>query len=291
MALQGIDISSWQSGINLAKVKADFVIVKATEGSKPMNNYFTEQIKGAKTSGKLIGAYHYANGLDYKKEADAFIKVVKPYIGECLLALDWEAQGNKYYNRAGDIAWCKNFLDYVYKQTGVRPLLYCTRDIQRKFGNIGNYGYWIAAYASSEATGYQDHPAYESTYPCAIRQYASTGRLSGYSGNLDLNKFYGDRDAWLKYCRSAKKADTTKKTTSASKVTTNTTKTNTSKSKGTVIKKGDKVKVTKAVTYDGKSFKSYYKQYDVIEVSGDRVVIGIGKVVTAAVNSKNLKKV
>ena len=32
MAMNGIDISSWQRDINLSAVKADFVIVKATEG-------------------------------------------------------------------------------------------------------------------------------------------------------------------------------------------------------------------------------------------------------------------
>ncbi len=57
------------------------------------------------------------------------------------------------------------------------------------------------------------------------------------------------------------------------------------------IKKGDKVKVIEAVTYEGKKFFAWYSKYDVIEVSGDRVVIGIGKLVTAAVNIKNLQKV
>ena len=56
------------------------------------------------------------------------------------------------------------------------------------------------------------------------------------------------------------------------------------------FKKGDKVKVLKAVTYTGKAFKTYYDKYDVIEADGDRVVIGIGKTVTAAVNAVNLKK-
>ena len=57
------------------------------------------------------------------------------------------------------------------------------------------------------------------------------------------------------------------------------------------IKIGDKVKVLKAVTYDGSSFKLYYSKYDVLEVKGDRVVIGIGTIVTAAVHKDNLKKV
>lgn len=56
------------------------------------------------------------------------------------------------------------------------------------------------------------------------------------------------------------------------------------------FKKGDKVKVRNAVTYAGKPFRTYYDTYDVIQVSGDRVVIGVGKSVTAAVNAANLYK-
>ena len=57
------------------------------------------------------------------------------------------------------------------------------------------------------------------------------------------------------------------------------------------IQKGDKVKVLKAQTYTGGTFKTYYDVYDVIQVNGDRVVIGIGKTVTAAVKASNLQKV
>lgn len=57
------------------------------------------------------------------------------------------------------------------------------------------------------------------------------------------------------------------------------------------IRKGDKVKVLKAQTYNGGTFKTYYDVYDVIQVNGDRVVIGVGKTVTAAVKASNLQKV
>ena len=57
------------------------------------------------------------------------------------------------------------------------------------------------------------------------------------------------------------------------------------------LKKGDRVKVLNAVTYDGKPFRTYYDTYDVIEVSGARVVIGVGATVTAAVAAANLRKV
>lgn len=55
------------------------------------------------------------------------------------------------------------------------------------------------------------------------------------------------------------------------------------------IKAGDKVKVLNAVTYTGQKFKTYYDEYDVIQVNGDRAVIGIGKTVTAAINIKNIQ--
>lgn len=64
-------------------------------------------------------------------------------------------------------------------------------------------------------------------------------------------------------------------------------------SKATVgsLNVGDNVRVLTAVTYDGQPFYTYYNTYGVIEVSGDRVVIGKGGVVTAAVNINNLQKI
>ena len=53
---------------------------------------------------------------------------------------------------------------------------------------------------------------------------------------------------------------------------------------------GDKVKVIKNITYTGKHFKTYYKTYDVLEVEGDRAVIGIGNTVTCAINVCNITK-
>lgn len=57
------------------------------------------------------------------------------------------------------------------------------------------------------------------------------------------------------------------------------------------FKKGDKVKVINAIQYNGKPFKTYFDVYDIIEIKGNRVVIGIGKVVTAAIDIKNIKKI
>lgn len=58
-----------------------------------------------------------------------------------------------------------------------------------------------------------------------------------------------------------------------------------------IIKKGDKVKVVNAIQYDGKSFAKYYDIYNVIEINGDRAVIGVGNTVTCAINTKNIQKI
>ena len=66
--------------------------------------------------------------------------------------------------------------------------------------DIGDYGLWIAQYANYTPTGYQTTPWNEGAYTCAIRQYSSCGTLAGYGGRLDLDKFYGDKNAWKAYC-------------------------------------------------------------------------------------------
>ena len=196
--LKGIDVSSWQKGINLSVVPADFVIIKATQGTWYVSPECDKQYQEAKKSGKLLGVYHYAEGSNPIAEADYFINNIKGYIREAILCLDWEGQDNPRFGN-NDKAWVKEFCDHVFAKTGVKPLVYVQSSAMDRLNGIGDYGLWVAQYPNYEPTGYQDAPWNECAYSCAIRQYASTGRLSGYNGNLDLNKFYGDRKAWLKY--------------------------------------------------------------------------------------------
>lgn len=203
MALNGIDISSWQNGINIAAVPCDFVVIKATEGINYVNPDYMRAYGQAKAAGKCLGIYHYANGGNIQAEADYFLGNVGNRLGEAMLVLDWEAGNNSSFSNC-DYAWCKSWLDYVYSKTGVHPILYCSQSISYKFDNIGNYGLWIAQYANNDPTGYQDAPWNEGEYTCAIRQYTSCGRLSGYADNLDLDKFYGSREDWGKYAVSDK---------------------------------------------------------------------------------------
>lgn len=196
MSMNGIDISAWQRGINLDRIPFDFVIVKATEGVSYTNGICDSSCEAALKLEKCLGLYHYANGFDYTKEADFFINKVKNYIGKAILVLDWEANNNSQFGKT-DREWVKNWCDYVFNKTGVKPVIYISKSIMTKFEGL-EYEFWIAQYANNKPTGYQEHPWNEGAYECLIRQYSSTGRLNGYSGDLDLNKFYGDASDWNK---------------------------------------------------------------------------------------------
>ena len=72
MALNGIDISNWQAGIDLSAVPCDFVISKATEGCWYVSADCARQVEQALSLGKCVGVYHYANGGNAVSEADFF---------------------------------------------------------------------------------------------------------------------------------------------------------------------------------------------------------------------------
>ncbi len=218
--MDGIDISAWQDTIDIAKVPCDFVIVKATEGTDYKNRYFAKHCEQTVRAGRLLGAFHYANGGDPHSEADYFIAYSKKYIGKAILVLDWEGQNNPQFGRS-DRAWCKEWCDYVYRKTGVKPMIYIQKSAMDNVKDLG-YRLWVAQYPDYERTGYQEHPWNEGQYECDIRQYTSVGRLPGYDGNLDLNKSYIDKAAWKKY--AAKKSDSAKGKNSSGNNNATTTK-------------------------------------------------------------------
>lgn len=197
MALQGIDISNWQKGINLDVLPIDFVLCKATQGTSYVSPDCDRQMQQAMKRGLLVGVYHYINGAGVDAEAHHFASSIKGYMGKAILALDWEKEQNSAW---GNAAYLDALVAKVKELTGVTPLIYASQsvfpwDISKKH----NCGDWVAQYANNNITGLQSSPWNEGAYNCAIRQYASTGRLDGWSGNLDLNKAYMNAEQWQKY--------------------------------------------------------------------------------------------
>lgn len=212
--LNGIDIASYQTGIDFAKVPADFVIIKATEGTGYVNPDCNRAYQNAKQNGKLLGLYHYANGGDPVKEADYFINSIANYVKSAVFVLDWESGSNASFGK-GDVAWCKKWLDRVYERTKVRPLIYMSQSvaISRDWTSVAkDYGLWMAQYVvqqrSGYCTAYSHAPCGAWKYP-AIWQYTSGGYLPGWNGRLDLNVAYMDKEAWQKYASAEVKEEVT----------------------------------------------------------------------------------
>lgn len=204
MSLNGIDIASYQSGIDLSVVPADFVIIKATQGVGYVNPDCDRAYQQAVATGKLVGVYHYASGDGAEAEADFFVDNVQGYVGNAILVLDWEAAENSAF---GSIDYAKAFLDHVFALTGVKPLIYMSASVVAGCDwsavAAGDYGLWVAGYYNGyNAMPYNpDAPMQNIAYwgGAAMYQYTSSGQLPNYGGSLDLDVFYGDANAWLAY--------------------------------------------------------------------------------------------
>lgn len=204
MALNGIDISNWQKGINLAAVPADFVIAKATQGTRYVSPDCARQVEQARATGKRFGVYHYVSGGNAVAEANYFVDNCANWVGKGLFCIDWESDENSAWGNEG---YLEQLVAQVKARTGIPPLIYTGASRYAQVASVArrqNCGLWIAQYANMNPTGYQNTPWNEGAYSCVIRQYSASGRLPGYNGNLDLNKFYGDGATYDKYVTGGK---------------------------------------------------------------------------------------
>lgn len=199
MALNGIDIASYQTGLDFSKVPCDFAIIKATQGTGYTNPDCVRAVEQAMSLGKGVGVYHYISGGNAVAEANFYIDSILNWIGKVMICLDWESNQNSAW---GNESYLEQVINQVIARTGVPPMIYVQASRYNEVAAVAkrhNCGLWIAQYANMNPTGYQNTPWNEGAYTCAIRQYSSTGRLNGWNGNLDLNKFYGSLDDFKKY--------------------------------------------------------------------------------------------
>ena len=205
MSLNLIDIASWQSGIDLEAVFAqnplDGVVVKSTEGMSYVNPKCDVWVQWLRRNGKPWGFYHFLNASDAVAEAKRFVRDTINYFGEGIPVADYEGNIVSAYGTY----YLRTFLETVYAETGVRPMVYCNLStIQADvngFRTIANDGYplWLAQWAGG-ITNFQPHPWQKGSYApftkLTMHQYSDCGKLNGYKNNLDLDIFYGTVDDW-----------------------------------------------------------------------------------------------
>ena len=204
MTMNGIDISNWQAGINLSNIAFDFLIARATEGIGCVDKYCDGYIQQAIKLGKPFGFYHFARPTnDPIREADFFYNNCRGYFGKGIPILDWES-GN-----TSKVTWAKKWLDRIYQLSGVKPVIYMSESVVNANNwsavAAADYGLWVAKYRDN-SPDYNYNMANAGSRPkvkwwnfYCMWQWTSSGRLTGYNGNLDCDVFYGDRSTWDAY--------------------------------------------------------------------------------------------
>lgn len=214
-----IDVSSAQTGILPSTVDCDGAMVKTTGGTNYVNPAADPVLQDLFNSNKAAGIYHYAHEYGQyhpsEEEVRYFLDNSKGYIGKAILALDYEEPINGSTFTQADVRWCAAFIKQVIDETGIVPLLYCSKGLltQLNWQPVAdlNVGGWIAQYANNNYVGWDNDPWTDNKGFGAIvpvmYQYTSHGRISGWNADLDLNIFYGNREAWNKFAHTGENQD------------------------------------------------------------------------------------
>lgn len=146
----GADLSRYNyEDVNPSSLQ--FVWLKASEGKSykdpTMDKYISDMSKQCNGDVPFIGFYHYARPENNtpEEEAEHYLKTIKPHLGNCLMALDWEGNSLKE-----DPKWAVAWLNYVYNKTGVKPLFYTGSYASKSLKVVADAGYelWLAHYVS-----------------------------------------------------------------------------------------------------------------------------------------------
>ncbi len=201
--LSGIDVASYQESAALQTIASDFYIIKATEGVGWSDPALASNTAEARLSGKPIGFYHFARPLATpdntpEAEADSFLQRIKPHmqVGD-MLFLDWEAENQSRTD------WALSWLMRVQEATGALPPIY----LNAAGINGGDWSQvekffplWYAGYGDDAQLNGFRVPTNKANATwiggMCMHQYSRKGRLPNYSGDLDLNVWYGTATDW-----------------------------------------------------------------------------------------------
>lgn len=187
MGIKGIDVSHWQGNINWKKVAGDaikFAFIKATEGTTLKDEKFETNVSGSNAAGIKTGAYHFArfgSKSEALAEAEFFLSVVKKVNLSYPLVLDLEVnQRNVSKSVLTDAAVA--FLREIEK-AGYFAMIYSGKSFLENCldeSKLKPFALWVARYNSVLGRN------------ADIWQYSSSGKVSGISGNVDMNICYRD---------------------------------------------------------------------------------------------------
>ena len=190
--IKGIDVSEHQGNINWNAVSREvgYAILRAGYGKviTQKDKQFENNYKGCKENNVPCGVYWYSYATSEdtaRQEARVCLEVIKGKQFEYPIYFDVEensqfALGKDKVSKIIQ-AFCNEIENAGYwagLYMSVSPLVsYVSADVRQR------YALWVAHYGVSK-------PSYSGDY--GMWQYTSTGRVSGISGNVDLDECYVD---------------------------------------------------------------------------------------------------
>jgi lysozyme len=197
-ALWGLDVSHHQKEIDWAQVSrqgaADFVFVKATEGSDFVDSLFASNWDALDQYGIRRGAYHFFRAYGCGDvQAAHFLSHVQMKPGDLAPVLDIEVLDG--IDPAIMVEEAQIWLQTVERALGVKPIIYSNLHFYERFlsGHLDGYPLWLARYS-------ERRPHLASGQKWHIWQFANDGCIDGIPQKVDLNFFPGTWDMLEELC-------------------------------------------------------------------------------------------
>ncbi len=195
----GIDVSSHQGEIDWQQVAAsgvEFALIRlgfrgyGQEGTINLDQYFVQNITGAKAAGLKVGVYFFSQAVNETEavEEAEFVLDNLDQVGVALdypLIYDWETVSSssaRTRNMDGDtltdcaIAFCE-----TVASAGYTPMIYYNNFVgytMYDLDRLTDYDVWFAQYGVTWPTMYYDY---------RIWQYSDSGSIPGIETRVDMN--------------------------------------------------------------------------------------------------------
>lgn len=191
---KGIDVSKWQGDINWKKVSnagIDFAMIRSSFGDSNVDQKLKRNVAGCEKYGIPYGFYHYTyarNVSEAKKEARFFLKTIRNYNPEYPVVLDIE---ESFYDKMSK----KQVTDIIctfmeeFENAGYYAMIYSYANFFKDnttISRLEKYDIWVACWGDTDKL----NSSYD--YHYGMWQYSSTGKVSGISGEVDLDYAYKD---------------------------------------------------------------------------------------------------
>ncbi|MBQ7919394.1 MAG: glycoside hydrolase family 25 protein [Lachnospiraceae bacterium] len=193
---KGIDVSKHQGEIDWAQVAADgveFAFIRVGNrgygsGLIVLDEQFESNIKGATTNGIKAGVYFFSQATTEEEaieEANFVLENIAPYKIECPVVVDVEKVSDsqarmnlitKEQRTANVKAFCETIA-----AAGYTPMIYHNMEMATMFldmSQLEDYQKWFAYYNNQD---------FYYPYAYDVLQYSDKGKVSGISGDVDLN--------------------------------------------------------------------------------------------------------